>query len=94
MAAMNPHATKIIEALGDTAEVARMFDVRMPSVSDWKKHGIPRARMMYLKVAQTQALEGVDLDAATAPARGESQEANLICRVAGVNPMASEGERK
>lgn len=71
---MNPHATKIIEALGDTAEVARMFDVRMPSVSDWKKHGIPRARMMYLKVAQAQALEGVDLDAATAPARGEAQE--------------------
>jgi len=31
--------------------------------------------MMYLKVAQAQALEGVDLDAATAPARGEAQEA-------------------
>ena len=72
---MNPHATKIIEALGDTAEVARLFDVRMPSVSDWKKHGIPRARMMYLKVAQPQALDGVDLDAATAPVRGEAQEA-------------------
>ena len=40
-----------------------------------KQHGIPRARMMYLKVAQTQALEGVDLDAATAPARGEAKEA-------------------
>ena len=91
---MNPHATKIIEALGDTAEVARMFDVRMPSVSDWKKHGIPRARMMYLKVAHAQALDGIDLDAATAPARGEAHEAALICRVAGVNPMASEGERK
>ena len=94
MATMNPHATKIIEALGDTAEVARMFDVRMPSVSDWKKHGIPRARMMYLKVAHAQALDGIDLDAATAPARGEAHEAALICRVAGVNPMASEGEWK
>ena len=78
MAVMNPHATKIIEALGDTAEVARLFDVRMPSVSDWKKHGIPRARMMYLKVAQTQALEGVDLDAATAPARGEAKDAQEV----------------
>ena len=94
MAVMNPHATKIIEALGDTAEVARMFDVRMPSVSDWKKHGIPRARMMYLKVAHAQALDGIDLDAATAPARGEAHEAALICRVAGVNPMASEVERQ
>ncbi len=72
---MNQHATKIIEALGDTAEVARMFDVRMPSVSDWKKHGIPRARMMYLKAVHAQALDGIDLDAATAPARGEAQEA-------------------
>ena len=27
-------------------------------------------------------------------AHGEAHEAALICRVAGVNPMASEGERK
>lgn len=73
MAAMNPHATKIIEALGDTAEVARMFDVRMPSVSDWKKHGIPRARMMYLKVAHAHSLKDVDVDAAIAPVRGEAK---------------------
>lgn len=71
---MNQHATKIIESLGDTAEVARLFDVRMASVSDWKKHGIPRARMMYLKVAHARALEGFDLNAATAPVRGEAQE--------------------
>ena len=72
---MNQHATQIIEALGDTAEVARLFGVRMPSVSDWKKHGIPRARMMSLKVAKPQALEGIDIDSATAPVRGEAQEA-------------------
>lgn len=68
---MNTHATKIIEALGDTAEVARLFGVRMPSVSDWKKTGIPKARMMYLKVAHASALDGVDVDAATAPTRVE-----------------------
>lgn len=74
---MNQHATQIIEALGDTAEVARLFGVRMPSVSDWKKHGIPRARMMYLKVAKQQALEGIDIDAATASTRCEpTQETN------------------
>lgn len=64
---MNINAIKIIEALGDTAEVARLFGVRMPSVSDWKRNGIPRARMMYLKVAHAQALEGADTNAATAP---------------------------
>ena len=63
---MNQHATKIIEALGDTAEVARLFDVRMPSVSAWKKTGIPKARMMYLKVAHASALAGVDVEGATA----------------------------
>ena len=32
--------------------------------------------------------------AAKPPAHGEAHEAALICRVAGANPMASEGERK
>ena len=65
--AMNTEATKIIEALGDTAEVARLFDIKMPSVSGWKELGIPRARMMYLKVAKPEVLTGIDVEAATAP---------------------------
>lgn len=64
--AMNKKATKIIEALGGTAAVSRLFDLRMPSVSDWKKKGIPRARMMYLQAACPDALKGVDVAAATA----------------------------
>jgi hypothetical protein len=66
---MNTHATQIITALGDTARVARMFGVTMPSVSDWKREGIPAARMMYLKLAHKKALAGIDLKAATAQAR-------------------------
>lgn len=66
---MNTEAIKIIKALGGTAAVARLFDVRMPSISDWKKKGIPKARMMHIKAAHAQALVGVDVDAATAPAR-------------------------
>ena len=72
---MNTQATKVIEALGDTDNVARQFDVRMPSVSDWKKSGIPKARMMYLQVAHPHALDGVDVDAATAPVRSQEREA-------------------
>ena len=71
---MNQHATKIIEALGETAEVARLFDVRMPSVSAWKKAGIPKARMMYLKVAHPGALSGVDVEAATAQESSDAAE--------------------
>lgn len=68
-ACMNSHATKIIEALGDTAEVARIFKIRMPSVSDWKISGIPPARMMYLKLAHPKALKGVNVEKATAKSR-------------------------
>ena len=32
---------EIIERLGGTTAVARMFDVKPPSISGWKKHGIP-----------------------------------------------------
>jgi hypothetical protein len=60
------HAAQIIDRLGGTAQVARMFGVRMPSVCDWKKRGIPRARMMYLSAVHPSALIGMDVEAATA----------------------------
>ncbi len=65
---MNNQATKIIDALGGTAEVSRLFDVRMPSVSKWKKKGIPKGRVRHLKAAHAKALAHIDLDAATAQA--------------------------
>lgn len=63
---MNTNAAKIIDALGGTAEVARLFGVRMPSVSRWRVAGIPPARMMFLRVVHSSVLVGIDLDAATA----------------------------
>lgn len=69
MAGMNTSATQVIDALGGTAAVARIFNVKPPSVSDWKKDGIPAARVMFLKVAHRKALSGIDLAAATAPRR-------------------------
>lgn len=63
---MNAHAAQIIDALGGTAETARLFEIRMPSVSAWRHEGIPRARMMYLKAVHPSALAGVDAEAATA----------------------------
>ncbi|WP_429015217.1 hypothetical protein [Comamonas sp. 4034] len=61
---MNTHATKIIEALGGTAEVARMCEISMPSVSNWKQSGIPDARVKFLRLAARSKLKGLDLDAA------------------------------
>lgn len=43
---------EIIEKLGGTAEVARICEVQMPSVSEWKTNGIPKARLMYLKAVR------------------------------------------
>ena len=40
----------LIDMLGGTSAVAKIFNVKMPTVSYWRKNGIPEARMMYLEV--------------------------------------------
>lgn len=40
----------LIKKLGNTFAVAKMFGIKPPSVSEWKKSGIPSARRMYLEV--------------------------------------------
>lgn len=62
---MNPSA--IIEALGGTSRVAELCEVRPPSVSDWKKYGIPRARMMFLRVARPEVFKALDEEAQMQP---------------------------
>lgn len=56
---MNETANKIIDALGGTNKVAAIFKIGAPSVSDWRKYGIPRARMMYLEVAKRKLLKQI-----------------------------------
>ena len=46
--AMN--ASKIIDTLGGTAVVAKLCRVKPPSVSEWRKNGIPDARLQFLEV--------------------------------------------
>lgn len=55
---MNPSA--VIDALGGTFRVAELCEVRPPSVSAWKKHGIPRARMMFLRVARPEVFKALE----------------------------------
>ncbi|UBM27159.1 helix-turn-helix domain-containing protein [Pseudomonas sp. p1(2021b)] len=55
---MNPSA--IIEALGGTFRVAELCEVRPPSVSEWKKNGIPRARLMFLRVVRPEAFRALE----------------------------------
>lgn len=56
---MNP--SEIIDALGGTFRVAELCEVRPPSVSDWRKYGIPRARMMFLRIARPEVFEALEI---------------------------------
>lgn len=44
--------SEIIDELGGTAAVARLCEVSMPSVSEWRRKGIPRARLQFLRIAR------------------------------------------
>ena len=41
---------KIIDDLGGTGAVAGLCDVTPQAVSEWRKYGIPKARLMYLRL--------------------------------------------
>jgi hypothetical protein len=43
-------ASEIINALGGTAKVARLCDVKPSSVSEWRHEGIPKARQQFLEL--------------------------------------------
>jgi hypothetical protein len=54
MANLNTHHpdSELIDKLGGTTKAAEFFDVSAPSISEWRKTGLPRARMMYLRLAR------------------------------------------
>jgi hypothetical protein len=45
-----PLAKELIEELGGMCEAARICDIASSSVASWSKIGVPRARVMYLKL--------------------------------------------
>lgn len=61
----------IIDRLGGTAEVARLCQVKPPSVSQWRESGIPAARLMFLKAVRP------DVFAAPSEPDPESDPAHL-----------------
>lgn len=52
----HPHSL-IIDDLGGTAAVAKIFSIKNPSVSKWRNTGIPAARLMYLKKAYPKIMK-------------------------------------
>ena len=40
----------VIEALGGTTKLAREFGIQHPSVSNWKRDGIPEDRLQFIQL--------------------------------------------
>lgn len=60
--------TQIIDALGGTAVVASLCKVKSPSVSEWRRVGIPDARRQFLQLLRPDVF-------GPAPTTGEQEAA-------------------
>jgi DNA-binding transcriptional regulator YdaS (Cro superfamily) len=56
----NEKAVRVIDALGGTQAVADICGVKPPSVSEWKRRGIPPAREQYLRLLRPAAFKQPD----------------------------------
>ncbi|WP_439684841.1 Rha family transcriptional regulator [Cupriavidus oxalaticus] len=63
---MDQIANTIIDRLGGTSAVAKICECKPPSVSDWRKTGIPKPRLQFLRLAYPEAFEGLDEPQTTA----------------------------
>lgn len=57
--------TEIIDLLGGTLAVARLCQIKPPSVSEWRRYGIPSARRMYLQAIRPDVFKAVHQDTKT-----------------------------
>ncbi len=61
MIAMNPtentESSEIIDALGGTAKVARLCEIEMAAVTQWRHNGIPKSRLMFLRLARPEVFK-------------------------------------
>lgn len=62
---MDKNANDVIDKLGGTGATARLCETSPGAVSQWRRDGIPPARLMYLKLARPDVF-GVGADT-TAP---------------------------
>jgi hypothetical protein len=47
----------VIDALGGTGAVAKLCEVSSQAVTQWRRAGIPHARLMYLRAVRPAAFE-------------------------------------
>lgn len=46
--------SRLIDLLGGTVETAKLAEVTPAAVSQWRRTGIPKARLMYLRLARPE----------------------------------------
>lgn len=51
------NADMIIDRLGGTVKAAQLCDVSKAAVSQWRRNGIPKARLMFLRIAKPDVFE-------------------------------------
>ncbi|HDR9052651.1 TPA: hypothetical protein QDB02_000333 [Burkholderia vietnamiensis] len=47
----------VIDRLGGTSAVARIFEIKPPSVHEWRRNGIPKARLQFLRLAHPRVFQ-------------------------------------
>ena len=47
-------ANTLIKRLGGTTKAAKFFEIEPPSVCGWRKHGMPKSRVMLLRVTNPE----------------------------------------
>lgn len=50
----------VIDLLGGTNKVAELCEVKPQAVSQWRTHGIPGARLMYLKLLRPDVFKATE----------------------------------
>lgn len=54
--------SQIIDALGGSSKVAELCEVTVSAVSQWREDGIPKARLMFLKLAKPDVFEALEAE--------------------------------
>lgn len=71
---MDTFANIVIDKLGGTGATAKLCETSPGAVSQWRKDGIPAARLMYLKLARPDVFGTDQIDIAP-PANSSKQAA-------------------
>lgn len=56
------YSNTVIDALGGTSKVAKMRNIKMPSVCSWRVNGIPDVQLEVLRLTNKEVFKALDKD--------------------------------